>query len=436
MKKLSRESLNNILNLHDEWHKSSGKNGSQANLSSLDLSDISLFSRNLSEANISNSKLIGCDARWANLARANFSNCDLSLSDLSGAILHEAILLNANLTQAKLMHCHLQLANLTNTNFENANLVESNLRGCVLTEANLSASNLKKADIAYANLDRANLNKANLQGVNLHHASLHMASLHGTNLYNANLSNAILSKADLRHADLGGANLASANLSDSILLGASLIDVKLDETYAAHALLPEKHIKHIAINTYGYLKGKKSRRDISHLQTSYRIHLWTRNLWSPLELGDFLYFFSNIYIVNFAASDEKKNLRFSNEKREILRHILSAARIYNLNENLLPSEDFLIIERVSMSSPGEIRIEGGSIIREMRELIKDLSYRNEHQKEMGQLEIIEKKISILKDLGLSEREIAKIVDYLNENIYRLDELISKGKIGIVLDERA
>ena len=111
--------------------------------------------------------------------------------------------------------------------------------------------------------------------------------------------------------------------------------------------------------------------------------------------------------------------------------------------------DKLKIRKIHISSPGEIQIDGGGIIKEIRELIKDISYRNALEKkhenikienseldnELKRLCIVEKKIQIMKDMGIPQDDIAKLSKYLFQNKNELEGFIEKKNIGLLIDEK-
>jgi hypothetical protein len=142
----------------------------------VDLSGVSLFSKNL--------------------PRICVFSADLSGIDLSGVKLHHADLFGVN---------------LPNANLSNAELSCAKLSYAILSDANLSGANLSWADLSYAILLGANLSYANLCHVDL-------------------------SGADLSGADLSDANLSDANLSNTILCGAKNIP---DLAAARTSIVPE-----------------------------------------------------------------------------------------------------------------------------------------------------------------------------------------------------
>jgi len=67
--------------------------------------------------------------------------------------------------------------------------------------------------------------------------------------------------------------------------------------------------------------------------------------------------------------------------------------------NLYQSEkEKLIIDRIHISSPGGFSFTGiGEIVQQLREFVKDVWFRNNQEKTMGELEIIEKYLKIQRD---------------------------------------
>lgn len=129
--KTEKNHLFSILQEHQLWVLSGGKNGRKADLSGANLTGKSL--------------------RDANLKRADLSGADLSKADLSGANLRGADLTGADLTDSDLTK-----ANLTTAILKNADL----------TRARLNMAILIKTDLRGVNLNRAFLNKTDLEGAN------------------------------------------------------------------------------------------------------------------------------------------------------------------------------------------------------------------------------------------------------------------------------
>jgi len=126
----------------------------------------------LSQANLSHTRLIEFD-----LSRANMIAADLSHSDLS----------QAKLIQANLVVADLSRANLRNADLSVADLREANLRGADLSQADLRRANLSGADLSEADLSGAFLNEANLSYTNLSGSDISRANITGTNHHKWNI---------------------------------------------------------------------------------------------------------------------------------------------------------------------------------------------------------------------------------------------------------
>ena len=58
-------------------------------------------------------------------------------------------------------------------------------------------------------------------------------------------------------------------------------------------------------------------------------------------------------------------------------------------------DECLVVHRIRMASPGGFSLQGiGEIVKELRELIKDVWFRNAQERTLGELEIIEKSLAI------------------------------------------
>jgi hypothetical protein len=120
MKKVTKEELNSILELHKKWLKNK-EGGKRANLSYADLSSADLRYANLRYA----------DLRYADLSSANLSSADLRYADLSSANLSSADLRYANLSSADLRYADLSSADLRYANLRSANLDTENIHNAV-----------------------------------------------------------------------------------------------------------------------------------------------------------------------------------------------------------------------------------------------------------------------------------------------------------------
>lgn len=152
MKKLTKDELDRILWLHEEWAYFSGNRGERADLSGTDLSDEALAGINLSQANLSDANLMGADLRGTNLA-----NAVLTRANLSSSLLSHSDLSSADLRGARILYADLQYACMSYANFRSAILHQSDLR---------------HADLEYASLVLADFSMAKLDGAHLDHAKI------------------------------------------------------------------------------------------------------------------------------------------------------------------------------------------------------------------------------------------------------------------------
>jgi uncharacterized protein YjbI with pentapeptide repeats len=169
------------LTLHDEWLKTNGESGKQANLS-------------------------GGDYRGLNLVKAHLSR---------------AILIKADFRTTNFLGADIDHADLSEANLEKANLKEVNGAGASFREANLREAWLTKADLSGADLRAARLNKADLSETKLYKATLRKASLEGV--------------TGLKTAQFKGADLADAELPEK-LGGFSKLRLAKQRSIAARVL--------------------------------------------------------------------------------------------------------------------------------------------------------------------------------------------------------
>jgi hypothetical protein len=106
---MNRDVLEEMLNEHERWLLSDGKEGHQLKLPGEDLSGMDFSGMNLSGANFSSAGLGWANFRGANLFDANLYCANLTGADLFEANLTGAQISGANFTDAKLppsiRHC-------------------------------------------------------------------------------------------------------------------------------------------------------------------------------------------------------------------------------------------------------------------------------------------------------------------------------------------
>ena len=229
LREIAEEELKKILDDHQKYLESAGKDGKIAILSFANLSGVNLSGADLSKANLSWTDFSGANLSKADLSEANLGWANLNKADLSKANLSWAYLIGANLSEADFSRANISKANLVGTNLSGANLSQADLSKAVLEVAEFSGTNFRNANFSGANLSRANLNGENLAEENLGGAALKNANLVGANLSGANLS----------WTNLSGANLREANFVRADLSGASLNRARLFEVHLSGAIVNE-----------------------------------------------------------------------------------------------------------------------------------------------------------------------------------------------------
>jgi uncharacterized protein YjbI with pentapeptide repeats len=173
------EVLSKVLKDHELWIESNGRDGTRAdlshgNLSNLDLQGVNLWSADLEGAYLAGANMtnavLGFDGQKAEqvskapgkylLAPARIGQ--ITVTDANGRIIAESPpvpdrtnLRGASLWNAILHKADLDSADLSKTTLSGADLSNADLRGADLTEANLAGAILDGSNVSNANLDRA-----------------------------------------------------------------------------------------------------------------------------------------------------------------------------------------------------------------------------------------------------------------------------------------
>ncbi len=129
-------------------------------------------------------------------------------------------------------------------------------------------------------------------------------------------------------------------------------------------------------------------------------------------------------------------LPFAGWPSEPLSRIPSDKEIFENLQRYAPDADRLAVDRIRLTSPGGFSFEGlGDIVREVRELIKDLWWRNRQERARGQLEIIEKYLTIRHEhpeisipVPTYLRRDTYLVEVVEQSAQRLRELEDRGKL--------
>jgi hypothetical protein len=97
--------------------------------------------------------------------------------------------------------------------------------------------------------------------------------------------------------------------------------------------------------------------------------------------------------------------------------------------------DELMIRKVEMASPGGFSLEGlGEAIEQVRELVKDLCYRNRQERERGDLELLERHVALVAKNSLPPPQVHIIAILLADDAGTLKKLIEDGKLALPGEE--
>lgn len=143
LREVSRRVLD-LLDAHELWRVSEGREGERASLR-------------------------GADLRGLELPGATLVEVDLERADLAGTVLSGACI-ESNLRGANLSGAYLERAVLERSSFEGACLVEAHLEGAAMTRCSFVGADMRRArlygaDLLNADFSNADLSEAELQGV-------------------------------------------------------------------------------------------------------------------------------------------------------------------------------------------------------------------------------------------------------------------------------
>lgn len=103
--------------------------------------------------------------------------------------------------------------------------------------------------------------------------------------------------------------------------------------------------------------------------------------------------------------------------------------------SFLSTREELSVKRIEMASPGGFSLRGmGEPIKEIRELIKDLCYRNRQEKDRGDLEILEQKLALAAQNNLTPQQLHMLAVQAAEPQNDIKALIYDGKLTLAGEE--
>jgi hypothetical protein len=124
---------------------------------------------------------------------------------------------------------------------------------------------------------------------------------------------------------------------------------------------------------------------------------------------------------------------------EQMGHYLPAAEVdYYLNHpsEYLPPTHELRIKEIAIASPGGFTLQGlGEPLRELRELVKDLCYRNRQERQKGDLEILKQKIDILSHYSLNPPHVQVLAESAISDAEEVADFVEEGQLLLEHSER-
>jgi len=95
----------------------------------------------------------------------------------------------------------------------------------------------------------------------------------------------------------------------------------------------------------------------------------------------------------------------------------------------LPSTHELRIKKIAIASPGGFSLEGlGEPLRELREFIKDLCYRNRQERHKGDLEILKQKLEIVAQHNLTPVNVQVLASSAISDAEEIADFIHSGQL--------
>ncbi len=217
-KRLSQESLDEIVEKHNKWLSDPEHNkDSFAFICQSDLSGLSLKGCCLNQALFINCLLAGTDFQGASLQNAVFEDADLSEANFSNADCNQACFTGVNLYKAKFYKAFLGQADFNNADLRSANFMEA-----CLPKAQFNGATLVNASFAYGKAIAASF-----IGANLEHASF----------LRTWLDRALFKKASLDNTKFIQSCLDSAVLDEQIVQISTLHSRSIDIVYKVSSRL-------------------------------------------------------------------------------------------------------------------------------------------------------------------------------------------------------
>ncbi len=165
----------------------------------------------------------------------------------------------------------------------------------------------------------------------------------------------------------------------------------------------------------------------------------TDRKWTANDLRILLICISKIYEIICKVSIDKREqalflLKYIERENNVANVLLfKALKMHNFSSPLIGKffekkiiPNSLKINHIKMGSPGDISFEGiGEIVKELRQLFKDLLFRNRQEKAIGDYRVLEYYFKMLKAYDKLSPQQKKI---LSKKIIMIESLKKQGKI--------
>jgi hypothetical protein len=104
-------------------------------------------------------------------------------------------------------------------------------------------------------------------------------------------------------------------------------------------------------------------------------------------------------------------------------------------DEFMPPAHELVVDNIQMASPGGFSLRGlGEPLREIREFIKDLWYRNRQERERGELDILKEKLALITQNNLAPAQIQILAVTIADGNQNLKALLESGKLVLEGEE--
>lgn len=144
---MTQEQLASIVDAHQDWLQSDGKEGKKANFKAQYLDGLSLDRLDLRYADFQNARFYNTTMRWTDVSFGFFWGADMPNADLIGIKFHGAKMMEVNMRFAYLHGSDLSETNLTYGFLQGAHLNGADLRGAKLEGTYLTDADLREANL-------------------------------------------------------------------------------------------------------------------------------------------------------------------------------------------------------------------------------------------------------------------------------------------------